>query len=119
MDKKQFESSEIESRKERQRSQLLLSVFLVAVVLIAWALGKFATISISSFGCLLLIIFVFNVWHRKSNHLLEQKIKAEKLRVHQKKALRSEETAEWFNFILNKWYVQIYLFKYILHVHTI
>ena len=107
MPKKEFKSSDVKDRKERHQLQLLLSVFIAAAVIIAWAAGKFASISTSGYICLTLLILVFTVWNRKSHNLLERTMKAAELNVHQKKAIRNEETVEWLNFLLNRWYVAI------------
>ncbi|XP_078593526.1 uncharacterized protein LOC144871656 isoform X5 [Branchiostoma floridae x Branchiostoma japonicum] len=86
----------------RQTQQLLVCVFTCGVVVAAWLLGSMG-VSVAWLGglCLLLLL----VWRGKVQQIVEEAVREEELRVHRKRALRQSETAEWLNFILNRWWV--------------
>ncbi|XP_035679884.1 uncharacterized protein PYUK71.03c-like isoform X8 [Branchiostoma floridae] len=86
----------------RQTQQLLVCVFTCCVVVAAWLLGSMG-VSVAWLGglCLLLLL----VWRGKVQQIVEEAVREEELRVHRKRALRQSETAEWLNFILNRWWV--------------
>ncbi|XP_066279922.1 uncharacterized protein [Branchiostoma lanceolatum] len=86
----------------RQTQQLLVCVFTCGVVMAAWVLGSMGVSVAWLIGlCLLLLL----VWRGKVQQIVEEAVKEEELRVHRKRALRQSETAEWLNFILNRWWV--------------
>ncbi|XP_078674088.1 uncharacterized protein LOC144912546 isoform X3 [Branchiostoma floridae x Branchiostoma belcheri] len=86
----------------RQTQQLLVCVFTCGVVAAAWLLGSMGVSVAWLVGlCLLLLL----VWRGKVQQIVEEAVREEELRVHRKRALRQSETAEWLNFILNRWWV--------------
>ncbi|KAI8515039.1 hypothetical protein Bbelb_076300 [Branchiostoma belcheri] len=88
----------------RQTQQLLVCVFTCGVVAAAWLLGSMGVSVAWLVGlCLLLLL----VWRGKVQQIVEEAVREEELRVHRKRALRQSETAEWLNFILNRWYVTV------------
>lgn len=91
---------EAAARKERESTQLKLSFFVVGAVSLSWFFGTFG---FSYMWCMLIILFVFTVYYRKNCRILEAKVREAEIKVHRKKALRDEETAEWLNFIINRW----------------
>jgi len=91
---------EIHERRERQDTQFRLALFAVGLLSLTWLLGAFG---FSYLWCVFLIPLFFTVTYRKNSRIIEGKIKEAEIYVHQRKALRDEETTEWLNFILNRW----------------
>ena len=91
---------EAAARKERESTQLKLSAFVVGVISLSWAIGA---LGFSFTWCVLIIPIVFTVYYRKNCRILEHKVREAEIKVHRKKALRDEETAEWLNFFINRW----------------
>nr|XP_022329862.1 tricalbin-3-like isoform X4 [Crassostrea virginica] len=84
-------------------SQLIGLYFLVVVaILTAWALGCF---QMAFYWTFLLCGFIFVVWRTKLRQILRNKIFAVECLIHRKRALRQNESSEWLNFILNRWWV--------------
>jgi Ca2+-dependent lipid-binding protein len=82
-------------------AQLNWTLLFVAVsVVCSWLLG--AT-GLSLAWLLLLLALVAAVWKTSLVRLVEAAISYETLRVRRKRALSQDETAEWFNFLLNRW----------------
>jgi Ca2+-dependent lipid-binding protein len=77
-------------------------VFVAVSVICSWLLG--AT-GLSLAWLLLLLALVAAVWKTSLVRLVEAAISYETLRVRRKRALSQDETAEWFNFLLNRWWV--------------
>jgi len=44
------------------------------------------------------------VWYRKNCRIIDDRVREAEIKVHRRKALRDEETAEWLNFVLNRWW---------------
>jgi Ca2+-dependent lipid-binding protein len=74
--------------------------FVAGSVLASWALG--AT-GVSVAWLLLLLALLAAVWRASLKRLVEGAIRYETLRVARRRALSVDETAEWFNFLLNRW----------------
>lgn len=91
---------EAKERRERQDTQFRLALFAIALLSLAWFLGAFG---FSYLWCVFLIPLYFTVFYRKNSRIIEGRVKEAEIYVHQKKALRDEETTEWLNFILNRW----------------
>lgn len=90
-------------RKIKRQSQLSWNQWFVALtIVIAWLFGFFG---FSIAWALLLIISVHIVWWGSLSRLIEESLAYEKRQLQRRKALSNEETAEWFNFILNRWWV--------------
>jgi Ca2+-dependent lipid-binding protein len=82
-------------------AQLSWTLTFVAVsVVCSWLLG--AT-GLSLAWLLLLLALVAAVWKASLVRLVEAAVNYETLRVRRKRALTQDETAEWFNFLLNRW----------------
>jgi Ca2+-dependent lipid-binding protein len=75
-------------------------MFVTASVVCSWLLG--AT-GMSLAWLLLLLALVAAVWKANLIKLVESAVNYETLRVRRKRALSQDETAEWFNFLLNRW----------------
>jgi len=95
------EALEAQAKKERDDTQLRLSLFVCAVVAITWFLGAFG---FSFVWTGFIIPLVFTVWYRKNCRIIDDRVREAEIQVHRRKALRDEETAEWLNFVLNRWW---------------
>lgn len=91
---------ELQEKREIQDTQFRLALFAVGLLSLTWLLGAFG---FSYLWCVFLIPFYFTVLYRKNSRIIEGKVKEAEIHVHQRKALRNEETTEWLNFILNRW----------------
>ena len=84
----------------RENQQILIYIYVSIVIVIAWILGTF---QVSFLWIFFLIVLTFGVWWGKVLYLTEEHIKNKEIQVHRKRALRQSETAEWMNFIINRW----------------
>lgn len=100
MAKSSPEALEAEAKKERDAIQLRLSLFVCAVVVLTWFLGAYG---FSLVWAGFIIPLIFTVWYRKNCRILDARVREAEIKVHRRKALRDEETAEWLNFVLNRW----------------
>ena len=94
------EALEAQAKKDRDDTQLRLSLLVCAVVVLTWFLGAFG-FSIVWAG--FIIPLIFTVWYRKNCRIIDDRVLEAEIKVHRRKALRDEETAEWLNFVLNRW----------------
>lgn len=94
------EALEAQAKKERDDTLLRLSLFVCAVVAITWFLGAFG---FSFVWTGFIIPLIFTVWYRKNCRIIDDRVREAEIQVHRRKALRDEETAEWLNFVLNRW----------------
>nr|CAD7444341.1 unnamed protein product [Timema bartmani] len=76
----------------------LVSISLV----LSWLLGA-AGLSLA--WLLLLLVLVVALWRAHFSRLLDAAIHCERLRVRRRRALSIDETAEWVNFLVNRWWV--------------
>lgn len=75
-------------------------IFMALSIVCSWILG---TSGLSLAWLLLLLALVVAVWKTSFVGLVEAAVNYETLRVRRKRALSHAETAEWFNFLLNRW----------------
>lgn len=68
------------------------------VVSASWAIENY---QFSFSWVFLLIIGLSVLW--KTKNIVQNRIYQEEIRIHRKKALGQSETAEWLNFIINRW----------------
>ena len=91
---------EAQAKKERDETQLRLSIFVCSTVAITWFLGAYG---FSFVWAGFIIPFIFTVWYRKNCRIIDDRVREAEIKVHRRRALRDEETAEWLNFVLNRW----------------
>lgn len=84
----------------RENQQILLYIFVSAVIAISYTLGNF---DFSFLWVFILIIITFLIWWSKVIALTEDHIRYQEVILHRKRALRHSETTEWLNFIINRW----------------
>lgn len=85
-------------QRDTQLSWML--IFVAVSVVCSWIVG---TTGLSLAWLLLLLALVVAVWKTSLMRLVEAAVNYETLRVRRKRALSHNETAEWFNFLLNRW----------------
>lgn len=90
------------AQRKRQNQILIIYIFICCIVVLAWCLGTWQQ---SFFWVFCLVVVIFFVWKGKVLSLTEQYIKEKTLLMHRKRALRNNETTEWLNFIINRWWV--------------
>nr|CAD7414156.1 unnamed protein product [Timema poppensis] len=84
-------------------AQLGWALGLVSISLVlSWLLGA-AGLSLA--WLLLLLVLVVALWRAHFSRLLDAAIHCERLRVRRRRALSIDETAEWVNFLVNRWWV--------------
>lgn len=82
-------------------NQLMGLYVIVAFMLaLSWVLGNFSFSFLWVFG---IIFGLFVVWKTRLREIVERNLDWHKEHYHRKRALRQEETAEWLNFIINRW----------------
>ena len=88
------------AKTARENQQIILYIFVSAIIAVAYVLGSMEFTFIWVF---LLITLTFVVWWGKVLHLTEEHVKYHEQLVHRRRALRHMETAEWLNFVVNRW----------------
>ncbi|XP_063216806.1 extended synaptotagmin-2-like [Bacillus rossius redtenbacheri] len=85
------------------RAQLDHALALVAAAAAgSWLLGA-AGLSVA--WMLLLLVLLVSLWKAHAARLLGAAVRGEEARVRRRRALRPDETAEWLNFLVNRWWV--------------
>ncbi|XP_056021913.1 uncharacterized protein LOC125650208 isoform X3 [Ostrea edulis] len=101
--RKDFQKEAEKSGNADTISQLMGLYFVVALAIsAAWVLG---TMQMEFYWTFLLSGMIFVVWRTKLKQILRNKIFAVECLIHRKRALRQNESSEWLNFILNRWWV--------------
>jgi len=89
--------------QRRQNEQLLIYLFIAAALVTSWLLGLY---QFSFFWVFIVISFTFIFWKNKVLSLTEQFLQQCELFVHRKRALSQYESAEWLNYVINRWYAK-------------
>lgn len=89
-----------QAKATRENQQLVVYIFVSFIIALAWIMGTF---ELSFIWVFMLIVLVFAVWWGKVMTMTEKHIKLKEMIMHRKRALRQSETAEWLNFIINRW----------------
>jgi len=84
-----------------ENEQLHVYLFMVVALVTSWLLGIY---QFSFFWVYIVIFLTFIVWKSKVLSLTEQFLRHCELLLHRKRALSQHETAEWLNFVINRWY---------------
>ncbi|XP_028393430.1 uncharacterized protein LOC114517807 [Dendronephthya gigantea] len=95
-------NDEEDMRAFRGKHYFRLVASTAGFVVLAWIFGRF--------GCGMVwlipfLVFVFSWWNRTSSEILETTSRLAALQAHRERAFKNAETAEWLNFILNRWCV--------------
>ncbi|KAK3702726.1 hypothetical protein RRG08_042712 [Elysia crispata] len=98
----QEESRRLAMNESRRAVTSFMSMYLLvsAAVALAWLLG--------TLGCSFLWVFLsigalFAIWKAKIGRIIAQHLNYQEAILYRKRAFRQDETAEWFNFMLNRW----------------
>ena len=96
------EEAEIEKRARTDRMNKQLMVYLVVSVVIvsSWLLGSFGFSFIWIFP---LLFATFWLWYKKVTNILETALREKETLLLRRRNLRQSESAEWLNFLLNRW----------------
>ena len=80
----------------------LTGIFLLVsiVVSISWLIG---CLSFSFVWVLILIACLFMVWKSKISRIVKHHLNVKETVLYRKRAFRHNESAEWLNFVLNRW----------------
>ena len=84
----------------RGKHYFRLVVSTAGFVVFAWIFGRFG------FGIMWLVPFLvilFSWWNRTSSEVLETATRLADIQAHRERAFKNTETAEWLNFIVNRW----------------
>lgn len=79
-----------------------MGMYLIVTFIVAnsWILGYF---DFSFLWVFISIALLFIVWKAKIGKIIAQHLSNEEATLYRKRAFRQNETAEWFNFLLNRW----------------
>ena len=89
--------------RRRENEQLCVYLFVVLALVISWVLG---TYQLSFFWVFVVVFVTFVVWKSKVLSLTEHFLRLSEVIVHRRRALSQHETAEWLNYLINRWYVE-------------
>ncbi|KAK7104209.1 hypothetical protein V1264_018965 [Littorina saxatilis] len=77
-------------------------LLVAAAVSSSWLIGFFEFSFVWAF---LLIAGLFLIWKAKISKIIKQHLNLEESALYRRRAFRQNETAEWLNFLLNRWWV--------------
>ncbi|ESP01611.1 hypothetical protein LOTGIDRAFT_172554 [Lottia gigantea] len=98
---REIDAKDLKTRKEV--TNLMGMYLLVAgAVTISWVLGY---LEFSFLWVFMLSASLFVVWKTKIGNIIRRHLDFEEDNLHRKRALRQSESVEWFNFLLNRWWV--------------
>ena len=86
----------------RAKHYFRLVVATAGFVVTAWLLGR---LGCGLFWMVPFLVFIFSWWNRTSSEILETTVRLAEMESHRMKAFKNAETAEWLNFIVNRWCV--------------
>jgi len=88
--------------RRRQNEQLVVYLFVSAALVTTWFFGLY---QLSFFWVFVVTFITFVFWKSRVLSFTEHFLRQSELFMHRKRALSQSETAEWLNFIINRWYV--------------
>lgn len=84
--------------RENQHQKLIISVLIFTII--AWLVGK---TDVSIFWIITLLVWVFFWWKNTATQIIDLAAKEAEIDKRREKALSNGETAEWLNFLINRW----------------
>ena len=69
-------------------------------IILAWVFGRFG---LGLMWLVPFLILVFSWWNRTSSEIIETSARLADIQAHRERAFKNAETAEWLNFIVNRW----------------
>lgn len=88
--------------RRRENEQLHVYLFVVVALVASWLLGVY---QFSFFWVFIVIFLTFVVWKSKALSVMERFLRQCELHLHRRRVLSQHETAEWLNFVINRWYM--------------
>lgn len=85
-------------RRANQHQKLIISVLIFTII--AWLVGK---TDISIFWIFTLLVWILFWWNNTATHVIDSAVKEAEIERRRQKALSNGETAEWLNFLINRW----------------
>lgn len=94
------DAEELRRRQHRadQHQRLLLSMLIFTVI--AWLLGK---TDVSILWIFFLLAWIFFWWKNSATKVIDLAAKQAEIDKRRENALSNAETAEWLNFMINRW----------------
>ncbi|CAL1533878.1 unnamed protein product [Lymnaea stagnalis] len=92
----------VDESKKAVTSFVGMYILVAGIVALAWLLGYF---DFSFLWVFISIAALFIIWKAKISRIIAQHLSHEEDVLYRKRAFRQNETAEWFNFLLNRWWV--------------
>lgn len=84
----------------RGKHYFRLVVSTAGFVILAWIFGR---LGLGLVWLVPFLVFVFSWWNRTSSEILETTSRLADIQAHRERAFKNAETAEWLNFIVNRW----------------
>lgn len=101
LESKQSSEAEEQRRREHradQHQRLIISMLIFTII--AWLLGK---TDVSVLWIFLLLASIFFWWKNTATKVIDLAAKQAEIDKRREKALSNAETAEWLNFVINRW----------------
>lgn len=98
------EAHKMRAEESQKAVTSFMGMYLIVafVVAFSWLLGYF---DFSFLWVFISIASLFIIWKAKIGKVIAQHLSNEEATLYRKRAFRQNETAEWFNFLLNRWSV--------------
>lgn len=101
LESKQSSEAEEQRRREHradQHQRLIISMLIFTII--AWLLGK---TDVSVLWIFFLLAWIFFWWKNTATKVIDLAAKQAEIDKRREKALSNAETAEWLNFVINRW----------------
>lgn len=101
LESKQSSEAEEQRRREHradQHQRLIISMLIFTII--AWLLGK---ADVSVLWIFFLLAWIFFWWKNTATKVIDLAAKQAEIDKRREKALSNAETAEWLNFVINRW----------------
>ena len=95
-----LDAEELRRRQHRADQQQRLPLSIVVFTVIAWLLGK---TDVSILWIFFLLAWIFFWWKNTATKITDHAAKQAEIDKRRERVLSNAETAEWLNFIINRW----------------
>jgi len=86
--------------RKRQNEQMVIYLIFCSAIVVAWVLGSWQFSFVWTF---VIALITLAIWRSKVMTLTERNIQYRETILHRRRSLRQSESAEWLNFIINRW----------------
>ena len=93
---------ELRMLRKRQNEQMVVYLLVCFAIVAAWILGSWQFSFVWTF---VIALFTLVIWRSKVLTLTERNLQYRETILHRRRSLRQSESAEWLNFLLNRWSV--------------